>query len=48
MTKCDFCIQSNPKGECKWSTQASREDDCKKAIKIMTQALKGCSIKKYR
>lgn len=39
MTKCDFCIQSNPNGECHWSIQAARDDDCKKAIEKMVKAL---------
>ena len=39
MTKCDFCIQLSPNGKCHWSTQAAREDDCKKAIEKMVKAL---------
>lgn len=39
MTKCDFCTQSSPSGKCFWSSQVVREDDCKKAIKIMSEAL---------
>ncbi len=40
MTKCDFCTQSSPEGKCYWRSQVSREDDCKKAIKVMTETLK--------
>ena len=40
MTKCDFCTKSSPNGKCYWSSQSCREDDCKEAIKLMTEALK--------
>ena len=40
MTKCDFCTKSSPSGKCFWSLQVARENDCKKAIKRMTEALK--------
>ena len=40
MKKCNFCTQSSPDGKCYWSSQAAREDDCRKAIKVMTEALK--------
>ena len=41
MTKCDFCKASLPNGKCYWTLQGSREDDCKKAIKLMVEALRG-------
>jgi hypothetical protein len=41
MIKCEFCTKSNQKGKCFWSTQPAREFDCEKAIKRMTEALKG-------
>lgn len=40
MTKCDFCKMSSPNGKCFWLSQAAREDDCRKAIKLMVEALK--------
>lgn len=40
MTKCDFCTKSSPSRKCFWSSQVARENDCKKAIKRMTEALK--------
>ena len=40
MTKCDFCKMSSPKGKCFWSSQFAREDDCRKAIKRMSETLK--------
>ena len=40
MTKCDFCIKSTPDGRCFWTIQVLREDDCKKAIEKMCDALK--------
>ena len=39
MKKCDFCTMSSPSGKCFWISQVAREDDCKKAIKRMTEAL---------
>lgn len=39
MKKCDFCTMSIPRGKCFYSSQVAREDDCKKAIKRMTEAL---------
>lgn len=46
MTKCDFCTKSDGKGKCSWLTQGAREYDCEKAIKRMTEALKGMGDKK--
>ena len=46
MTKCDFCTMSAPNGRCCWNFQASREDDCKKAIKQMVKALRKNEKKK--
>lgn len=40
MTKCDFCTKSLPNGNCWWSS-IGREDDCRRAIKLMVEALKG-------
>lgn len=40
MTKCDFCTASTPSGKCSWELQSNRGDDCKKAIKRMTEAIK--------
>lgn len=48
MTKCDFCTKSDPSGKCYWTIQACREDDCKKAIKLMTQALQSMGSDKKR
>lgn len=39
MTKCDFCTKSSPKGKCFWSSTMAREEDCKKAIKRMVEAI---------
>ena len=39
MTKCDFCTKSSPQGKCYWSLQSCRENDCRKAIELMTKAL---------
>lgn len=41
MNKCSFCTKSSPRGKCFWSSQVAREDDCKKAIKKMSEALGG-------
>lgn len=41
MTKCDFCTKSLPNGKCWWLSINNREDDCRKAIKLMVEALKG-------
>ena len=41
MTKCDFCTKSTPDRKCYWSVQSARENDCKKAIATMVEALKG-------
>ena len=41
MTKCDFCKMSSPILKCYWTSQALREEDCKKAIKKMTKVLSG-------
>ncbi len=38
--KCDFCEKSLPNGKCYWSSQCSREDDCRKAIKRMMSVIK--------
>lgn len=46
MNKCDFCTKSDGKGKCSWFTQGAREYDCEKAIKRMTEALKGMGDKK--
>lgn len=48
MKKCDFCEQSSPSGKCHWSLQASREADCKKAIKNMVKVLGEKSVKKHK
>lgn len=50
MTKCDFCIKSNPSGKCYWIFQTARENDCRKAIELMTKTLqdKEYSEKKKR
>lgn len=40
MTKCDFCIQSSPKGKCPFVLQSTRENYCKEAIKQMVNALR--------
>lgn len=39
MNKCDFCTMSSLRGKCFWNSQVAREDDCKKAIKRMSEAL---------
>lgn len=39
MKKCDFCTMSSPDGKYFWTLQAAREDDCKEAIKRMSEAL---------
>lgn len=39
MTKCDFCTMSSPSGKCFWASQVARENDCKKAIKRITEVL---------
>lgn len=39
MTKCDFCTRSDCKGNCTVVIEAFREDYCKKAIRLMIQAL---------
>lgn len=46
MNKCDFCTKSDEKGKCFWAFQIARESDCEKAIKKMTEALKGMDNKK--
>lgn len=43
MRKCDFCTKMKPDGQCWWTTQLAAEDDCKKAINKMTEALKSLS-----
>ena len=44
MTKCDFCTKSYPNGECWWHFKAAAEDDCRKAIKMMTKAFQNENI----
>lgn len=44
MIKCDFCTKSSSNGECRWSLQSLREDDCREAIKAMTEALKNIGV----
>lgn len=39
MTKCDFCTQSSPDGECFWTAKSERERYCKEAIKQMVKVL---------
>lgn len=39
MTKCDFCTESNERGECNWDSWAMRREFCKKAIHLMVKAL---------
>lgn len=39
MNKCDFCTKSTPNGNCTWSMQSLREDDCERAISKMVKAL---------
>ena len=39
MKKCDFCTQSDSRGECCHTCQAPREQYCKEAIKKMVKAL---------
>lgn len=39
MTKCDFCIYSEPLEGCYWVSQSLREDNCEIAIKRMEAAL---------
>lgn len=46
MTKCDFCTKSDGNGKCFWSFQSVRESDCEKAIRKMTEAIKGMGDKK--
>lgn len=47
MTKCDFCTQSSPNGNCPYSLQGTREDYCEEAIKQMVKAFgKGTEKKK--
>ena len=41
MTKCDFCTRSSPDGKCFWSSFSARQSDCKKAIELMVEVLKG-------
>ena len=48
MKKCDFCTKSSPDGKCFWSSFVAREDDCKKAIKNMVEALKGSNDDKKK
>lgn len=48
MNKCDFCTQSDEKGKCFWNFQSARETDCEKAIKKMTEAIKGMENKEKR
>lgn len=48
MTKCDFCTKSSPQGKCYWSIQSFRENDCRKAIELMTQALQGIRSNKKK
>lgn len=48
MTKCDFCEKCSPSGKCWWSSQIAAQDDCRKAIKRMTEALSGCIEKKKK
>lgn len=49
MKKCDFCIASMPDGTCYWENlRGSQENECKKAIKKMTKALKDNNKKKNR
>lgn len=49
MTKCDFCTQSSPNGECFWSAKSAREKYCKEAIKQMVKAFgQGAEKKKNR
>ena len=43
MKKCDFCIYSQPNGQCHWTLQEYRKPYCEKAIKKMTKTLKGTS-----
>ena len=45
MTKCDFCDKSYPAGNCFWSFRTGSEDDCKKAIERMNEALQEKSSK---
>lgn len=46
MTKCDFCPMCTPSGKCYWNYQSIREADCKKAIKLMIEALKNINKEK--
>lgn len=39
MKKCDFCTQSDEKGECYWTSKSAREEHCKEAIKQMVKAI---------
>lgn len=48
MTKCDFCTKSSPSGKCYWNLQGSREDDCRKAIELMTKALQSIGSDKKK
>lgn len=44
MTKCDFCTKFH-NGKCYWLSTLCAESDCKKAIELMTRALRGVGIK---
>lgn len=39
MTKCDFCTMSDPRGKCFWSNRVAAENNCRKAIERMVEAL---------
>ena len=46
MTKCDFCVNSLPNGQCRWTFFSLRESDCKKAIEKMVETLKNIGVNK--
>ena len=37
MTKCDFCTESDSKGNCFWTTRCGRRIHCEKAIEKMVK-----------
>lgn len=41
MLKCSFCVDSSPKGKCRWSSESIRADHCRDAIASMVKAFSG-------
>lgn len=38
MLKCSFCVDSSPKGKCRWQSESIRADHCRDAIASMVKA----------